>query len=145
MMLWNLVLFVHICGAALWVGGQLVLTLIVVPLARRALPEQTRAEVVSAVGRRFALVTVAAFLPVQIATGIALAAHAGATFASLTEPGFGRTLLAKLALVVAAMVAAATHGILAARGRPVAARAASACALLCSLGVVLLAVDLASL
>jgi uncharacterized membrane protein len=140
---WTLVTFVHIVGATLWVGGQLILTLIVVPLARRGLPEATRAAVVGAVGRRFALVTLAGFLPAQILTGIALAARNGVTVGSLTEPGYGRTLAAKLVLVVIAMVAAAGHGIASAKGRTLVARAASVCALLCSLGVVLLATALA--
>jgi len=141
--LWTLVLFVHVVGATLWVGGQLTLTLVVLPLARRLMADDTRASVMPAVGRRFARITLAVFLPVQIATGVALAAHAGVTWESLAEPGYGRTLAAKLALVVVAMVAAAGHGIAAARGRAGLARAASLCALVCSLGVVLLATALA--
>lgn len=139
---WTLVRFVHVVGAALWVGGQLLLTLVVLPLTRRALPADQRAAVVGAVGRRFARITLLAFLPIQAATGIALAARAGLTPTSLAEPGYGRTLAAKLALLTVAMLAAAGHGIAAARGRTVLARTASACALVCSLGVVLLATAL---
>jgi uncharacterized membrane protein len=139
---WSVILFLHVTGAALWVGGQLTLTLVVLPLAKRVMPTESRAAVMPAVGRRFARITLAGFLPVQVATGIALAAHAGVTLGSLGEPGYGRTLTAKLALVVVAMVAAAGHGIAAAKGRPTLARAASVCALVCSLGVVLLATAL---
>jgi uncharacterized membrane protein len=139
---WSLVLFVHVTGAALWVGGQLTLTLVVMPLATRLISPESRAAVMPAVGRRFARITLAVFLPVQAATGVALAAHAGVTWESLAEPGYGRTLAAKLALVVVAMAAAAGHSIAAAKGRPTLARAASVCALVCSLGVVLLATAL---
>lgn len=139
---WTLIRFVHVAGATLWVGGQLTLTLIVLPLARRTLPDETRAHVAASIGRRFARITLAVFLPVQVATGLALGAQKGVTWASLAEPGYGRTLAAKLALVVVAMVAAAVHGIAAAKGRTMLARVATLCALVCSLGVVLLATAL---
>ena len=144
MTLWTVVRFVHVAGAALWVGGQLTLTLIVLPLARRALSDEDRARVMPAVGRRFARITLAAFLPSQVATGVALAAHRGVTFGSLAEPGYGRTLAAKLILVVVAMVAAAGHGIASAKGQPALARVLTLCSLICSLGVVLLATALTS-
>jgi uncharacterized membrane protein len=140
---WSLIRFAHVVGAALWVGGQLTLTLIVLPLARRSMPADQQAAVVPAIGRRFARLTLAAFLPVQVATGLALAAHAGVTPATVAQPGYGRTLAAKLALVAAAMLAAAGHGVAASRGRPVLARAAALCSLVCSLGVILLATALA--
>lgn len=139
---WTLVRFIHVGGAAFWVGGQLLLTLVVLPLTRRALPAEHRSAVVAAVGRRFARLTLLAFLPIQAATGIALAARAGLTPASLAEPGYGRTLTAKLALLTVTMLAAAGHGIAASRGRTLLARAAATFALVCSLGVVLLATAL---
>jgi uncharacterized membrane protein len=142
--LWTVVRFVHVAGAALWVGGQLTLTLIVLPLARRALSDEDRARVMPAVGRRFARITLAAFLPSQVLTGVALAAHRGVTVGSLAEPGYGRTLAAKLILVVVAMVAAAGHGIASAKGEHALARVLTLCSLVCSLGVVLLATALTS-
>jgi uncharacterized membrane protein len=141
--LWTVVRFTHVAGAALWVGGQLTLTLVVLPLARRALSDENRARVMPAVGRRFARITLVAFLPSQVLTGIALAAHRGVTVGSLAEPGYGRTLAAKLILVVVAMGTAAGHGI-AAKGQPTLARVLTLCSLVCSLGVVLLATALAS-
>jgi uncharacterized membrane protein len=142
--LWTVVRFVHVAGAALWVGGQLTLTLIVLPLARRALSDEDRSRVMPAVGRRFARITLAAFLPSQVLTGIALAAHRGVTLGSLAEPGYGRTLAAKLILVVVAMATAAGHGIASAQGQPALARVLTLCSLMCSLGVVLLATALTS-
>ncbi|HEY8474243.1 MAG TPA: hypothetical protein VIL37_16620 [Natronosporangium sp.] len=140
---WTAVRFLHVTGAALWVGGQLLLTLVVLPLARRALPAEQRATVLTAVGRRFGRLTLLAFLPLQVATGVALAVQAGVTPAELAEPGYERTLAAKLILVTVAMLASAGHGILA-RRRPVLARAAATFALVCSLGIVFLATALAS-
>lgn len=140
--IWALVRFVHITGAALWVGGQLALALVVTPLARKLLGAQ-HTTVVGAFGRRFARLTLIAALPLQVATGIGLAVHNGVTWASLGEPGYGRTLAAKLGLLVLAMVAAAGHGVAAAKGRRELSRALSATGLVCSLGVVLLASALA--
>jgi hypothetical protein len=90
-------------------------------------------------GRRFARITLGGFLPLQVATGVALAANHGVTFASLAEPGYGRTLAAKLALFTVAMLASAGHGIAAARHRTQLSRALGLCGLICSAGVVLLA------
>lgn len=139
---WVLVRFVHVAGAALWLGGQLTLTLAVIPLAGRLLPVEERTRVVRAVGRRFAHITMAGFLPLQVATGIALAAEHGITLSSLAEPGYGRTLATKLALFTVAMMAAAGHGIAASRRRTRLSRALGLCGLVCSAGVVLLATAL---
>lgn len=140
--LWTLVRFVHVTGAVLWVGGQLALSLVVLPLARRLLPEDDRARFASAAGKRFGILTGVAFLPVQIATGWAMARHKGITFAMLAEPGYGRTLAAKLALFLAVLTAAAAHGWAYSRGRARTARALAVASLVGSLGVVLLATGL---
>ncbi|MEU6722272.1 hypothetical protein AB0K40_14990 [Nonomuraea bangladeshensis] len=139
---WSVVRFLHVLGAALWVGGQLSVSLVLLPLARRLLDEQRRGQVLSAVGRRFGLLTAAVFLPVQLATGVAIAWHKGVTWASLAEPGYGRILAAKLVLFCAVMAAAGAHGWLTGAGRPRLARVMAVTSLVGSLGVVLLATAL---
>lgn len=139
---WSVVRFLHVLGAALWVGGQLTVSLVVLPLARRLLDEQRRGQVLTAVGRRFGLLTVAAFLPVQLVTGVAIAWHKGVTWASLTDPGYGRILAAKLLLFCAVMAAAGLHGWASGTARPRLARALAVTSLVGSLGVVLLATAL---
>lgn len=140
--LWTLVRFVHVTGAVLWVGGQLALSWVVLPLARRMLPEEDRTQFASAAGKRFGMLTGAVFLPVQIATGWAMARHKGITLAALAEPGYGRTLAAKLALFLVVLAAAAAHGWAYSRGRTGTARALAVASLVGSLGVVLLATGL---
>ncbi len=140
--IWTVVRFLHVLGAIVWVGGQLTVTLIVLPPASRLLGVADRAQVLRNVGRRFAVVTFAVFLPVQITTGILLAARHGVTWASMSEPGYGRVLLAKVLLFAVVMVAASLHGLAQARRRPSAARTASIASLVGSLGVVLLATAL---
>ncbi|MFF0736333.1 hypothetical protein ACFYVK_32570 [Streptomyces chartreusis] len=139
---WSLVRFAHVAGAALWVGGQLALSLVILPLARHRLAPEPRDDFTAAAGRRFGMLTGAVFLPVQLATGWAMAWHRGVTWASLAEPGYGRTLATKLALFVLVMLAAAGHGIAHAKGRPDLARALAVVSLVGSLGVVLLATAL---
>ncbi|MEV0170556.1 hypothetical protein AB0I00_05440 [Streptomyces sp. NPDC050803] len=140
--LWSLVRFAHVAGAALWVGGQLALSLVVLPLARRMLAPEAKDRFTAEAGRRFGLLTGAVFLPVQLGTGWAMAWHKGVTWTSLTEPGYGRTLAAKLALFVLVMLAAAGHGIAHAKNRTDLARALAVVSLVGSLGVVLLATAL---
>ncbi|GAA0250706.1 hypothetical protein GCM10010492_58660 [Saccharothrix mutabilis subsp. mutabilis] len=139
---WTVVRFVHVLGAVLWVGGQLTLTAVVLPPVRRLLGLAERGEVLKAVGKRFALITAAAFLPAQLTTGVLLAMRHGVTWQSLLEPGYGRLLAAKLLLFCFVMAAAALHGHAQAGGRTGRARASSAAALVGSLGVVLLATGL---
>ncbi|MEV4069884.1 hypothetical protein ACGFJC_25445 [Nonomuraea fuscirosea] len=139
---WSVVRFLHVIGAALWVGGQLTVSLVVLPLARRLLDDQRRGQVLTAVGRRFGTLTVAVFLPVQLVTGVAIAWHKGVTWASLAEPGYGRILAAKLLLFCAVMAAAGAHGWATGSGRSRLARAMAVTSLVGSLGVVLLATAL---
>jgi uncharacterized membrane protein len=139
---WTVVRFLHVLGAIIWVGGQLTITLVVLPPARRALAVAERAGVLRAVGRRFAVITMAVFLPIQVTTGILLAWRHGVTWTALLQPGYGRVLTAKLLLFTVVMVAAAIHGIAQAKGDQGRARAASLTALVGSLGVVLLATGL---
>ncbi|MEZ0338503.1 hypothetical protein ACAG25_00780 [Mycobacterium sp. pV006] len=140
---WTVVRFIHVVGAIVWVGGQLTVTLVVLPQVRDRLGTAERAEVMRAVGKQFARITMLLFLPVQIATGVLLAWHYGVTWASLAQPGYGRILVLKLVLFTLVMVAAALHGIAQSKGHTDRARAASLASLVGSLGVVLLATWLA--
>lgn len=142
--LWAFVRFLHVLSAAVWVGGQLVVSLLLMPVVRRRLAADVRAEVLTDVGRRFGVWTGAGFLPVQIATGIALAAHHGVTWASLADPGYGRTLAAKLIVFVLVMAAAGGHGIARAAGRDGWARALALASLVGSVVIILLATALAT-
>ncbi len=97
----NLVLWVHILAACVWIGGQIVLAMLV-PLLRR-----DRA-ILAAAGRRYQLVAWAAFA-VLIATGLGNMANAGISSHDLTTTPTGRTLTVKLGFVALSGVAAALH------------------------------------
>ncbi|GAA0937928.1 hypothetical protein [Actinocorallia libanotica] len=142
MTLWTLVRFLHVISAALWVGGQLTVSLVLMPMARRSLPAGPRAQVLQGVGRRFGMFTGAFFLPVQIGTGVALAVHKGVTWESLAHPGYGRVLAAKLLLFCAVMTAATLHGWANRHRRLAFARGMAITSLVGSVGIILLATAL---
>ena len=134
--------FVHVLSAMVWVGGQLLLSLLVLPVLRRRLDAASRAPLTREVGVRFGVFTVAIFLPVQIASGIALAAHRGLTQPDLAEPGYGRTLGEKVTLFAVVLLISAVHGMAVGRGQDRLARVLAVATLLGSVGVVLLATAL---
>ena len=140
--IWTLVRFVHVLSAMVWVGGQLLLSLLVLPVLRRRLDPASRAPLTRAVGIRFGIFTVAIFLPLQLASGIALAAHRGLTVGDLAEPGYGRTLGEKLTLFAVVLVMSAVHGLAVRRSQDRLARVLGVATLLGSVGVVLLATAL---
>lgn len=137
--MWAAVRFLHVLSAMLWVGGQLTVSLVVLPLAKRTLDGEQRSAVLTGVGRRFGILTAAFFLPVQLVTGVALAWSTGVTWASLAEPGYGRVLVAKLLLFCVVMAAAAGHSMASTRDRPGPARVLAVTSLVTSVGVVLVA------
>jgi uncharacterized membrane protein len=69
MTLWNFVLWLHLLGMALFVGGQLMLAVVVVPVLR--VGDRTT---LRAAARRFGLATLGAFV-VLIGSGSAMASH----------------------------------------------------------------------
>lgn len=139
---WTLVRFLHVLSAMAWVGGQLLLSLLVLPVLRRRLDPATRAPLTREVGVRFGVFTLAGFLPVQLATGIALAAERGLTLSDLAEPGYGRTLGEKVTLFAVVLLLSGAHGMAVGRGRDRLARVLAVATLLGSVGVVLLATAL---
>ena len=113
--LWSLVLFVHVTAAAFWVGGQLMLSFVVMPALRRDAPPQQIRAIAQAAGRRFTAVTNHALLPALIVTGPLLAWHDGTRWSNLVTTAFGHLLIAKVGLVVVVFVMASMHGVVARR------------------------------
>lgn len=112
---WSLVRFAHVLAAMGWVGGQLLLAGVVMPVVRAELPPHVRGPLIHHTARRFASLANFVLLPVLLVTGLALAWHRGVTFGSFDDPGYGRLLGIKLVLVVASVALAAVHGAIAAR------------------------------
>jgi uncharacterized membrane protein len=139
---WSLLRFVHVLSAAVWVGGQLTLSALLLPVLRRRLPANLRASMTTSIGRRFGFYTLAVFVPVQVGSGIGLAIQHGVTWHALAQPGYGRTLSAKLAVFVVVMVLSGLHGWAHGTGRTAHARALALGSLIGSCVIVLLATAL---
>jgi len=96
MTLWNGVLWLHLLAMAFFVGGQLMLAAVVVPVLRSAADRAP----LRAAARRFGIGTLIAFA-LLIATGVAMASHYGRWSDS--------TLQVKLGLVVLVGILIAAH------------------------------------
>jgi uncharacterized membrane protein len=139
---WSVVRFLHVLAAMVWVGGQLLLSLIVLPVLRRSgLDPQVRIPLVRAAATRFALVANVVLLPTLLVTGLSLAAHRHLSWSILDEPGYGRLFAIKMVLVVASVALAAVHGMLATK-RPGSARPLAIAGLASSVGIVVFATAL---
>ena len=119
---WAVVLFFHLLAIAFFVGGQLMLAIVVVP----ALRGQDRA-LMRGAARRFGIASVAA-LGVIVATGIAMASH--------YDLWGNSTLQAKLGLLGLVLLLTALHAV-----TPY-TRALSIVVLLLSIAIMWLGVDL---
>jgi putative copper export protein len=122
MELWELVRFLHIVALAVFVGGQILLIVAIVP-GLRGEPD----EVMLRVAQRFGLASAVAIL-LLLATGIAMASH----FARWGDS----TLQAKLAVIALVGVLTGLH-IAAPRARAVAIALTASSLLVVWLGVVL--------
>jgi uncharacterized membrane protein len=138
---WSLIRFLHVLAAMGWVGGQLLLSAVVLPVLRTAAEPDLRGPLIHQTAKRFANLANTGLLPILAVTGLALAWHRGVTLGSLGDPGYGRLLGAKLVLVVASVILAAAHGIVAAR-RSGSARSLAIAGLVSSVGIVIFATAL---
>ncbi len=110
---WAIVRFLHVAAAAIWLGMQVAL-FVLVPVLRRMLPPERVREVVRAAGMRLAVVAAVA-LPTIAVTGVALGRHEEA---AAEHPGVVHLKQALLVAVVAILVG---HGLVPGRRARIAA------------------------
>lgn len=103
---WSLVRFVHVVAAMAWVGGQLFLSAVVLPVLRSHLAPAGRAPLARRTATRFAVTADFGLLPALVVTRSAPARRRGVTFGSFDDPGYGRLLGIKLVLVVVSIATA---------------------------------------
>lgn len=114
-LLWTFVLFAHVTAAVFWVGGQLMLSFVVLPPLRRLAPPSLVAQVTVAAARRFARIANRGLLPVLVTSGPLLAWHDGVRLSTIDASAFGRVLEVKIALVLVVVGLALAHGVTAKR------------------------------
>ena len=100
--MYQIAVFLHVLGAAVWVGGIIFLAAVVVPVARRFEPA-IRARIVRGAGQQFRLIGWTT-LGIMLVTGAYAATVRGATIQNVLDGSFwttvfGRTLAEKLGLV----------------------------------------------
>ena len=88
-LLWTLVLFTHIAAATFWVGGQLMLVFVMMPVMRRTARPELLGEMATLSGRRFAKVSNFGLFPVLVLTGILMAWHDGVRLHTIVPPPSG--------------------------------------------------------
>ena len=103
-------LWLHIIAAVTWIGGNLILAMVIVPHFRQNLPPVQRIQLLTQIGRRFEPV-VWGCVGVLFFTGIINIFYA----VDLTSPtalsgAFMRTLLIKLGLFFVLVILTALHG-----------------------------------
>ena len=139
---WTVVRFLHVIGAILWIGGQLTFALVVTPaLKRTQVDEEHLVAAQMGVARRFGNVVSWVGIPLQLATGFALSFRVF-DLGKGTIDGYGFWLGFKIILFLGAILLAAVHGIMSARGTSKQAKRWADAGMVVSLGILLIAVTL---
>lgn len=109
-LVWTIVLFVHVSAATFWVGGQLMLVFVIMPLLRLSAPPEMVGQLARVTGRRFAKISNWGLFPVLVLTGPLLAWHDGVRLQNLDHTSFGHVLEIKIVVVALVLALAGAHG-----------------------------------
>lgn len=108
--IWTLVRFLHVLGAATWVGGMIAIGAVAVPAARAAGDREAGRRVMTAAGRRFGVFGALAWA-VILGSGFGLIHHRGLELSDLPDSDYGRRILIKICLLAAMGVVTVLHSL----------------------------------
>lgn len=108
--IWSWIRWVHIMSAIAWIGGQLFILLVLLPIMRTALPRNERVIVFAQVARRYAVVSWVA-LTLLIITGVLNGERRSVSWEHLTRSSYGQILLTKLIFVAFVIIITLVHAL----------------------------------
>ncbi|MGA7671340.1 MAG: DUF4149 domain-containing protein [Nitrolancea sp.] len=108
--IWSWIRWIHLISAIVWIGGQLFILIVLLPIMRTALPRNERILLFAQVGRRYAVVSWIA-LALLVATGFLNGERRGIAWERLPDSNYGRILLAKLILVAIVITITLIHAL----------------------------------
>ncbi len=108
--IWSWIRWIHLISAITWIGGQLFILLILLPIMRTSLPRNQRTLLFAQVGRRYAVVSWIA-LALLVVTGFFNGHRRGIDWSRLPDSTYGQILMAKLILVAVVIVITLIHAL----------------------------------
>lgn len=108
--IWSWIRWIHLMSAITWIGGQIFILIVLLPILRTSLARDERTLLFAQVGRRYAVVSWIA-LALLVVTGFLNAHRAGVDWTRLTTSSYGRILLAKLILVAIVITITLVHAL----------------------------------
>src|SRR6185312_13325039 len=108
--IWSWIRWIHLISAITWIGGQIFILLVLLPIMRTSLPRNERTLVFAQVGRRYAIVSWVA-LALLIVTGVLNGHRRGVDWEHLTRSGYGQILFTKLVFVALIIVITLVHAL----------------------------------
>ncbi len=108
--MWAWIRWIHLTSAIVWIGGQLFILIVLLPIMRTALPRNERTILFAQVGRRYAVVSWIA-LTLLVVTGFLNGERRGIVWSRLPDSTYGRILLVKLVFVGVVIAITLVHAL----------------------------------
>ena len=107
---WLLIRWIHVIAAVVWIGGNLILAMVIVPYFRQNLPPVQRIQLLTQIGKRFEPIVWGCVL-ILIFTGIGNLYKAGFFDSTFNYIGsFAVTFYSKLIMFLLLLMFTALHG-----------------------------------
>lgn len=108
--IWSWIRWVHLISAISWIGGQIFILIVLLPVMRTSLPRNERTLLFAQVGRRYAVLSWVA-LALLVVTGVLNGERRGIDWTRLPDSSYGRILLVKLIFVTVVILMTLVHAL----------------------------------